>query len=76
MENDSVEKTRKNNFDFVDNKAKTCYQASEEKIRKRSLEYYRKLSQDEKIKKKNYAKNRNKNMSDADREKRKEYMNM
>ena len=44
MENDSVEKTRKNNFDFVDNKAKTCYQANKEKIRKRSLEYYRKLS--------------------------------
>ena len=44
MENDSVEKTRKNNSDFVGNKAKTCYQANNEKIRKRSLEYYRKLS--------------------------------
>ena len=44
------------------------------KIQKRSQENYRNLSEDEKIKKRNYANNRNKNMSHVDRERRKEYM--
>ena len=35
MENEAVEKTMKNNYDFVDNKAKSYYQANNEKIQKR-----------------------------------------
>ena len=51
MENDAVEKKVKYNYDFLDNKAKNYYQANKEKIQKRLREYYRNLSNVEKIKK-------------------------
>ena len=53
-------------------KAKNYFQANIGKLQKRSREYYRNLSEAEKIKKRNYTNIRTKNMSDADREK-KEY---
>ena len=54
-------------------KAKIYFQANIEKLQKRSREYYRNLSEAEKIKKRNYANIRTKNMSDADREKKRIY---
>ena len=67
MENGTVEKTVKRNYDFVDNKAKVknYYQANR-KDRQSIME-------DGKIKKRNNAKSKNKIMSNVDREKRKEY---
>ena len=38
MENHSVEKTVKNNYDLVDNKVKALCQANKEKIQKRLRE--------------------------------------
>ena len=52
-------------------KAIHYYQANKEKIQNRAHKNYRNLSEGEKIKKRNYA---NKNMSDTDRVRRKEYM--
>ena len=49
-------------------------QGNKEKLQERSREYYRNLSENEKIKTRNYANNRNKNMSDEDIERKKEYM--
>ena len=71
MENDTVEKTVKSCYDLADNTAKpeNYYQAN--KGKKRDLEYYKNLSEEEKLKKRSYANNRNKNMAEADREKRK-----
>ena len=43
-------------------------------MQKGSREYHRSLSEDEKIKKRNYANKRNKDMTNVDQEKRKEYM--
>ena len=40
MKNDTIEKTVKNNYDFVDNKAKTYCQASNKRVQKRSRKYY------------------------------------
>ena len=54
-------------------KAKIYFQANIEKLQKRSREYYRNLSEAEKIKKRNYTNIRTKNMSDADREKKRIY---
>ena len=54
-------------------KAKIYFQANIEKLQKRSREYYRNLSEAEKIKKRNYTNIRTKNMSDADREKKRTY---
>ena len=51
-------------------RAKNYYQVTKEKWSKRSREYYRKLSEDEKID----ANIRNENMSDEDRERKKEFM--
>ena len=56
-------------------KTKNNYQANKKrKTTKTSQECYRYLSEDEKIKKRNCANIRNKNMSDADRKRKKEYM--
>ena len=44
------------------------------KTSERFQEYFSNLSEDEKIKEINYANNRNKNMSDEDKERKKEYM--
>ena len=52
-------------------RAKYYYQANKEKLQKRLCEYSRNLSEDEKNKKSNYAKTENKNMSDVDRERKK-----
>ena len=52
-------------------KAKNHYQANKEKLKERLQVYYRNLSED-KLKKRNYASIRNKNMSDGDREIKKE----
>ena len=49
-------------------KSKNYYQSNKEKLQERSREYYRNLSEDERIKKGNYASTRNKNSSEADRE--------
>ena len=46
----TVEKTIKNNYDFVDNKTQTLYQANK-KIPKRSWEYFRDDSEEERMKK-------------------------
>ena len=54
-------------------KAKIYFQANIEKLQKRSREYYRNLSEAEKIKKRNYTNIRTTNMSDADREKKRIY---
>ena len=54
-------------------KAKIYFQANIEKLQKRSREYYRNLSEAEKIKKRNYTNIRTKNMSNADREKKRIY---
>ena len=43
-------------------------------MQKGSREYHRSLSEDEKIKKRNYANKRNTDMTKVDQEKRKEYM--
>ena len=43
-------------------------------MQKRLIEYCRNLSEDEKIKKRNYAKTKNINMSDVNRERKKEYI--
>ena len=66
MENDSVEKTVKEHYDFLDNKAKKDYQANKEKKQERSREHQRSLSEDEKTKERNYANIRNINISDVD----------
>ena len=50
MENGTVEKTAWSNYDFVNSKPITYYDADKEKIQKRSREYNRNLSEDEKIK--------------------------
>ena len=51
MENDIVEKTLKNSYDFAKNKAeaKTYYQTNKEKIQKRLREYYRNIPEEKKI---------------------------
>ena len=55
-------------------KAEIFYQTNKEKLQKRSREYYRNLSEEENIQKRNYANIRNKNIPDADRGTRKEYI--
>ena len=55
-------------------KAKNYYQGKKEKLQERSREYYRYLPEDEKIKKRNYPNNGNKNMSEKERGRKKEYM--
>ena len=76
MENDTVEKLVKANYHFVDNKAKAknYYQTNKEKLQKTLWEYNRNLSEDEKLKKRNYASSRYKNMSDIDNKERKIYI--
>ena len=54
-------------------KAKIYFQANIEKLQKRSREYYRKLSEAEKIKKRNYTNIRTKKCQ-TQIEKKKEYM--
>ena len=51
--------------------AKIFFQANKEKLQKSSREYHRNLSEDEKIKNRNYANIRNKNKSETDRERKK-----
>ena len=55
-------------------RATNYYQPNEEKLQKRLREFYRNLSEDAKIKKRNIANNRNKNMTDEARESKKEYL--
>ena len=64
MENDTVEKRVKNNYDFVNNevKAKIIIKSIKKKYEK---DRDRNLSEDEKIDKRNYGNYRYKNMSDA-----------
>ena len=69
----AVEKTVKNNYDFLDNKSKAenHYQVCKEKLQKRSRKCYRNFSEDEKTEKGNYVNNRNKNMMEVYRQRRK-----
>ena len=46
-------------------KAENYYQANKEKLQKKLQKYYRNLSQNEEIKKRNYENIRNKNMLDG-----------
>ena len=55
-------------------KAKHYCQSKKEKLQERLREYYRNLPEDGKIKKRNYANNGNKNMSEKEGERKKEYM--
>ena len=48
MENKTIEKIVKNNYDFV-NKTKNYYQAKKRKKQKRLREYYKNLSEEEKL---------------------------
>ena len=60
MKNDTVEKTVKNNYDLVDNKAKTYYQANKAKVQN-DCESIKEVFQKMKMyKKRNYANIRNK----------------
>ena len=52
-------------------KAKKYNQVNKEKLQKRTQEYYKYLSEDEKINKRSYVNIRNKKMSDVDRERKK-----
>lgn len=70
MENDSVEKTVKEHYGFLDNKAKKDYQANKEKKQERSRKHQRSLSEDEKTKERNYANIRNINIWDEDGERK------
>lgn len=72
MENDTAEKTVKNDYHFADYKAKMYYQANKGKIQKSFRQCYKNSSEDKNIKNRNYANYRNRNMSVADRERRKE----
>ena len=56
MEHDTVKKTVKNNHNFIGIKAKSYCQVNKKKPQKRSREYYRNLSHNEKIKKKKLCK--------------------
>lgn len=66
----TVEKTIKNNYDFVDNKAQTLYQANK-KIPKRSWEYFRDDSEEERMKKDIMLTIEIKNMPVVEKERRK-----
>ena len=48
MENKTIEKIVKNNYDFV-NKTKYYFQAKKRKKQKRLREYYKNLSEEEKL---------------------------
>ena len=54
-------------------RVKLYYQIDKEKLQKRSRRYYRNLFEDEKTKKR-YPNTKIKNMSDLDRERKKEYI--
>ena len=56
------------------NKSKKILPTYQKKLTKRLREFSRNLSEDGKIKKANYANHRNKNMTDAARERKKEYL--
>ena len=45
----------------------TCYQRNREKILNKAMDYYKNLSEEDKIKKREYAKNRYHNMSEEDK---------
>lgn len=66
----TVEKTIKNNYDFVDNKPQTLYQANK-KIPKRSWEYFRDDSEEERMKKDIMLTIEIKNMPVVEKERRK-----
>lgn len=66
----TVEKTIKNNYDFVDNKTQTLYQANK-KIPKRSWEYFRDDSEEERMKKDIMLTIEIKNMPVVEKERRK-----
>ena len=69
---------RKKNYNFGDNKAKKIAEKQKSrqsrKYKKRSREYYKNFSEDEKISKRSYGNNRNKNITDAGKKKRKKYI--
>lgn len=69
---------RKKNYNFGDNKAKKKAEKQKSrqsrKYKKRSREYYKNFSEDEKISKRSYGNNRNKNITDAGKKKRKKYI--
>ena len=77
MVNDAVQEAVKKDYYFVHNTANVkSYRQENQKKQKtnqnkkeKTREYYENLSEDEKIKKMNYANNRNKNMMKANREK-------
>ena len=76
MENDTVEKNIKRIIILVTIKRKKIRKAeksTKQKIQKRSREYYKNFSENEKISKRSYGNNRNKNMTDTGEEKRKKY---
>ena len=52
-------------------RAKNYYQTNKEKLQKGSRKYCRSLFEYGEMRKRNYANTRNKNMSDADRERKK-----
>ena len=69
---------RKKNYNFGDNKAKKTPEKQKSrqsrKYKQRSQEYYKNFSEDEKISKRSYGNNRNKNITDAGKKKRKKYI--
>ena len=78
MENVTVEKTVKNyyfdlNYDFVDSKAKTYY-PTKKNIKRIARVLFEIFQKKKRVEKRNYADNRNKNMSHMDRKRRKKYM--
>ena len=76
MENDTVEKNIKRIIILVTIKRKKIRKAeksTKQKIQKRSREYYKNFSENEKISKRSYGNNRNKNMTDTGKKKRKKY---
>ena len=77
MENDTVEKTLKNSYDFAKNKTetKTCYQTNKEKNTKKFARVLQKSLRRKKIKKKGIMITIEiKHMSYVDTEKRKQYI--
>ena len=63
--------SKKNMENKKKSKAKKYYQANKEKLQKRSRENYRNPYKHEEIEKRNYSNIRNLNISDADRERKK-----
>ena len=60
------------NRDVILNRAKDYYENDKERLRGQARDKYRKLSEEEKIKKREYGKNRYQNMSEEKKQRLKE----